>query len=248
VRFDAALNDVFSGGETRNRVTAGLAERATYHAPTAAIVVSASTVQLDRCHVIGHSWGGMLGMAYAITQPEGVASLIVESSPPSVPVWLTEIGRLRSELPPEVDAILRRHEDAGTTESEEYQATMMAFYERHVCRVPWPDWLQRTFQGLAANPEVYNTMNGPSEFHVIGPLKDFDITADLGRIAAPTLLFCGEFDEVTPAAMRPAHDGIHGSEFVVLDGCSHMSQAERPDLTLGLVRGWLAGVESALRA
>ena len=103
-----------------------------------------------------------------------------------MPVWLTEIGRLRSELPPEVDAILRRHEDAGTTESEEYQATMMAFYERHVCRVPWPDWLQRTFQGLAANPEVYNTMNGPSEFHVIGPLKDFDITADLGRIAVPT--------------------------------------------------------------
>ena len=91
-------------------------------------------------------------------------------------------------------------------------------------------------------------MNGPSEFHVIGPLKDFDITADLERIAAPTLLFCGEFDEVTPATMRPAHHGIHGSEFVVLDGCSHMSQAERPDLTLGLVRGWLAGVESALRA
>ena len=48
--------------------------------------------------------------------------------------------------------------------------------------------------------------------------------------------------------MRPAQDGIHESEFVVLDGCSHMSQAERPDLTLGLVRGWLAGVESALRA
>jgi L-proline amide hydrolase len=112
---------------------------------------------LDRCHVLGHSWGGMLGMAYGITQPEGLASLIVESSPASVPFWLEELERLRAALPPDVEATLRRHEEAGTTESEEYQATMMAFYDRHVCRVPWPDWLRRTFAGLAENPEVYYT-------------------------------------------------------------------------------------------
>jgi len=117
-----------------------------------------------------------------------------------------------------------------------------------VCRVrPYPDWLDRCFAGLAANPEVYHTMNGPSEFHVIGPLKHFDVSAQLGSIEVPTLLFCGEFDEVTPATVAQAHDAIPGSQFVVLAGCSHMGQAERPDLTLGLVRGWLAGVESSLR-
>ena len=201
---------------------------------------------LERCHVIGHSWGGMLGMAYAITQPDGLASLVVESSPPSVPFWLKELDRLRADLPPDVDATLRRHEEAGTTDSEEYETTMMVFYDRHVCRVrPWPDWLQRTFDGLAANPEVYRTINGPSEFHVIGPLKDFDITADLGRITAPTLLFCGEFDEVTPATVTQAHEAISGSSFFVMQGCSHMSQAERPEATLGMVRGWLAGIETS---
>ncbi len=148
-----------------------------------------AAVGLDRCHVIGHSWGGMLAMAYAATGPVGLASMTMESSPASVRYWLTEIGRLRSDLPHDVEAVLRKHEDAGTTDSAEYQATMMAFYDRHVCRVrPWPAWLQRTFDGLDANSEVYNTMNGPSEFHVVGPLKDFDITADLGRIRLPTLL------------------------------------------------------------
>src|SRR6266568_3649793 len=151
---------------------------------------------LDRCHVLGHSWGGMLGMAYAITRPAGLVSLLVESSPASVPFWLTELARLRAELP----------------------------------------------------PEVYFTMNGPSEFHVVGALKDFDVTADLGAIEAPTLLFCGEFDEVTPATVAQAHERIGGSQFVVLPGCSHMGQAERPDLTLGMVRGWLAGVEASPRA
>ena len=202
---------------------------------------------LERCHVIGHSWGGMLGMAYAITQPAGLASLVVESSPASVPFWLRELDRLRAELPPDVEATLRRHEAAGTFDSEEYQTTMLAFYDRHVCRVrPWPDFLQRTFETMEATPEVYATMNGPSEFHIIGPLKDFDITGELGRIEAPTLLFCGEFDEVTPATVQDAHERIPGSRFVVMSGCSHMSQGERPDLTLGLVRGWLAGREWSL--
>ena len=200
---------------------------------------------LERCHILGHSWGGMLAMAYAITGARGIVSLIVESSPASVPVWLRELDRLRAQLPPEVEAVLRGHEAAGTTDSQEYQDMMVAFYDRHVCRVrPYPDWLDRTFAGLAENPEVYNTMNGPSEFHVIGPLKDFDLTAALGRITMPTLLFCGEFDEVTPATMEVAHRGIPGSRFVVLPGCSHMSQAERPDLTLGMLRGWLHGVEA----
>jgi proline-specific peptidase len=203
---------------------------------------------LDRCHVLGHSWGGMLGMAYAITKPAGLVSLVAQSSPASVPFWLTEIAKLRADLPAEVEAVLQRHEAAGTTESDEYQSTMMVFYDRHVCRVrPWPDWLQRTFDGLEANPEVYYTMNGPSEFHVIGPLKVFDVTGDLGAIEVPALLFCGEFDEVTPATVRQAHEAMPGSQFAVMPGCSHMTQAERPDLALGLVGGWLAGVEAAQR-
>jgi len=190
----------------------------------------------------------MLGMAYAITRPAGLISLLVESSPASVPFWLTELDRLRAELPPEVDEVLRRHEAAGTTDSDEYQQTMIVFYDRHVCRVrPYPDWVQQTFDAIEASPEVYFTMNGPSEFHVIGPLKDFDLVSQLARIEVPTLLFCGEFDEVTPATVRQAHEAIPGSQFAVLDGCSHMSQAERPDLALGLVRGWLAGVEAARR-
>ena len=52
----------------------------------------------------------------------------------------------------------------------------MVFYRRHVCRTdPWPDWLERCFAALAANPEVYETMNGPNEFHVIGTIRDFDV-------------------------------------------------------------------------
>jgi proline-specific peptidase len=62
---------------------------------------------LERVHVLGHSWGGMLGMQYATGKPDGLVSLIVESSPATVPDWMPELQRLRSELPPEVEATLR---------------------------------------------------------------------------------------------------------------------------------------------
>jgi L-proline amide hydrolase len=201
---------------------------------------------LERVHVLGHSWGGMLGMQYAAGRPDGLVSLIAESSPPSVPDWMPEVARLRSELPPDVEATLREHEAAGTTDSPEYEEAVMVFYRRHLCRVdPWPNWLVECFQLLEANPEVYHSMNGPSEFHVIGTIRDWDITDRLGRIDVPTLIFSGRYDEVTPASTEVAHRLIPGSEYVVMEGSSHMSQAEQPEETLALVRDFLRRAETA---
>jgi len=199
----------------------------------------------DNYHLLGQSWGGMLGAEHAIRRPKGLRSLVISNSPASMPLWLAAAAEMRALLPPDVQETLTRHETAGTTDSPEYAAAMEVFYARHVCRVvPHPPEVARTFAAIGEDPTVYYTMNGPSEFHVIGPLKDFDIVANLGQIEAPTLLFCGEFDEVTPATVRQAHEAIPGSVFTVLEGCSHMAQAERPDLALGLVRGWLAGIEA----
>jgi L-proline amide hydrolase len=199
---------------------------------------------LDRVHILGHSWGGMLGMQYATGKPEGLASLIVESSPASVPGWMPELQRLRSELPPEVEATLRAHEEAGTTDDPAYEEAVMVFYQRHLCRVdPWPDWLVECFTILESNPEVYRSMNGPSEFHVIGTLRGWDITDRLGEIEAPTLVFSGRYDEVTPAMSEAVHRGIPGSELVILEESSHTAQAEEPERTLELVRDFLARAE-----
>jgi L-proline amide hydrolase len=192
-----------------------------------------------RYHVLGQSWGGMLGMEHALEQPRGLRALVVADSPASMRLWVQEAGRLRSGLPPEIQETLTRHEANGTTDSNEYEAAVTVFYERHLCRIPFPDSLQRTFAQLAADPTVYHTMNGPSEFHVIGTLKDWDITDRLGAIRVPVLVVSGEYDEATPAVVQPLVDALADVRWELLPDTSHTPHLEQPERFLALVESFL---------
>jgi L-proline amide hydrolase len=200
---------------------------------------------LERIHLLGQSWGGMLAMEYLLTRPVGIESVTIASSPASMPLWVEEANRLREELPPEVQATLLEHEAAGTTDSAAYQEAMMAFYGRHVCRIdPFPEYVDRAFAKLGQ--QVYETMNGPSEFHVIGKLKEWDIRARLGEIRLPALLTSGRYDELTPAQAKIVRDGIPGCRWMLFEESSHMPHAEEPERYLRVLDEFLTGVEEGL--
>lgn len=201
---------------------------------------------LETIHLLGQSWGGMLAMEYALTQPAGLASLTIASSPASMLQWVAEANRLREELPPDVQRTLLTHEAAGTTDAPEYQGAMLEFYRRHVCRLdPFPDYVQRTFAQLERNPEVYHTMNGPSEFHVVGVLKTWDIRDRLGEIRVPTLVTSGRYDEATPLIAETVQRGIPGAEWVLFEESSHMAHAEEAERYLQVLADFLRRVEAA---
>ena len=187
-------------------------------------------------------------MEYALTQPGGLVSLTVADSPASLVQWVSEANRLRAQLPPEVQHTLLYHEQEGTTDSEDYQDAMLVFYRRHICRVdPWPDYLTRAFDKLAQYPEVYNTMNGPSEFHVIGTLKTWDITDHLHEIKVPTLLLSGRYDEATPIIVETIHQSIPGSEWIIFENSSHMPHVEETNLYVQVLNRFLTRVEGEIR-
>lgn len=202
-------------------------------------------LSLDRVHIVGQSWGGMLGMEYALTQPKGLESLTVADSPASMRQWVEEANRLRAELPTDVQDTLLRHEQAGTTDSPEYQEAITVFYRKHVCRVdPWPECVERAFGNIATNPEVYHTMNGPSEFHVIGNIKDWDVVHRLPQISVPTLVVSGLYDEATPLIAETVHRGIPGSRWVLFEESSHMPHVEEPERFRKVLIDFLDEVEA----
>ena len=200
---------------------------------------------LDHVHILGQSWGGMLAMEYALTQPDGLTSLVIADSPASMRQWVEEANRLRGELPPEIQETLLKHEAAETTDDPAYEEAMLVYYRRHVCRLdPLPEYVNRTFEKLDQNPEVYHTMNGPSEFHVIGTLQDWDIIARLGEIRVPTLVISGRYDEATPAIAETVQRGIPESKWVIFEHSSHMPHVEETERSLKVLNEFLNEVES----
>ncbi|MEI6452404.1 MAG: alpha/beta hydrolase, partial [Actinomycetes bacterium] len=145
-------------------------------------------------------------------------------------------------------AALTRHEAAGTTDSAEYQEAMMVYYARHVCRLdPWPECLLRAYARLGADPEVYNTMWGPSEFHVTGTLKEWDVRGRLAGITAPALVVGGRYDECTPAIQEDLHRRLPGSEWTVFERSAHLPHLEEPERFREVVEAFLERVERGAR-
>lgn len=196
---------------------------------------------LDRYHVLGQSWGGMLGAEYAVTRPAGLQSLVISNSPASMDLWVTEANRLRRDLPEDVRDALDRHEANGTTDDAAYLAATQAFYDRHVCRVlPNPAEVVATMTQLNEDPTVYHTMNGPNEFYCIGSLRTWSIVERLAAIAVPTLLISGRYDEATPATIQPFADRIADVRWTIFEESSHMPFVEEPERYRDVVAAFLA--------
>jgi L-proline amide hydrolase len=194
----------------------------------------------ERHHVLGQSWGGFLAQEYALTQPPGLCALVLADTAAAFPDFVAEANRLRAELPQEVEATLRRHEEAGTTDDPEYMEACLVFYGRHVCRIEWPPEVAAAFEWIERDPTVYHTMNGPSEFHVVGSIKDWQAKDRLGEIRVPTLLVSGRHDEATPALQQVLLEGIAGSEWVCFEDSSHMPHVEEREQYMQVVGDWLA--------
>lgn len=195
---------------------------------------------LARYHVLGQSWGGFLAQEHALTHPPGLRCLVLADTAASFPDFVLEANKLRAGLPAEVEQTLRRHEEAGTTDDPAYAAACEVFYDRHVCRVvPNPPEVAASFRAIEEDPTVYHTMNGPSEFHVVGSIKDWSSVDRLSDIDVPTRLVSGAYDEATPALQQRLAAGIRGAAWALFEDSSHMPHVEERERYMQVVGDFL---------
>lgn len=190
-------------------------------------------LKLGKVHLWGGSWGGFLNVAYAIKYSRNLRSLLPSSGTCSVPVCIEEFLRLRSELPKKIRETLEKHEAMEDYSNADYLKAVEFVYKKHLCRLnPWPPQFrspaERRLGGGGYGP-VYKLMWGENEFFPVGNLRYWDVTDQLHKIKCPTLITCGEFDEVTPRNSELLHKGIRGSKMVVFKGCSHNAYYEDPE-------------------
>lgn len=201
--------------------------------------------------ILGQSWGGMLGAQYAITKSSdpsnGLKRLIISNSPASMKLWVTSCDEWRALLPRDVDETLEKYEKLQDYKNPEYEAAVIEFYKRHLCRKkndngkdPFPDPIMKTFALVEEDDTVYFTMNGPSEFTVIGNLKEWSIIGQLEQIKNPTLVINAEFDEARPICVEPYVRDIKGAKWVTVEDASHCTHIEKTEEYCKIVTDWMA--------
>lgn len=195
-------------------------------------------LRLGRIHLMGSSYGGLLALAYAMKYQKNLRSIITEGGLASVPLATREMQRLKRQLPLPVIRTMEKYEEAGDYSNPEYLKAVEIFYRRHVCRLSiWPKELIYSLEHISA--PVYNTMNGPNEFTIIGNIRYWDISDKLGEIRVPTLVTGGRYDEVTPVVARQIHKGVDGSEMIIFNKSSHLPMWEERESYIQKVSDFL---------
>ncbi|MBU6245727.1 MAG: proline iminopeptidase-family hydrolase [Actinomycetales bacterium] len=202
---------------------------------------------LDRYALIGQSWGGMLALEAALTNPPGLIGMVLYSSLASIEEWKAATDALIATLPEEARVALQDAARTGRIDTAEFRAAEHEFNRRFVCRLdPMPEPLRRSEASLEEDGEVYRVMAGGSEFDngaAMGVLHGWDVRSRLAEIDVPVLCLSGEHDEATPAVMGTLAEGIAGAEWHVLASASHNSHVEAPHLFYPLVSDFLARLD-----
>jgi proline iminopeptidase len=176
----------------------------------------------DNFYILGNSWGGILGMEYALKYQQNMKGLIISNMMASIPDYEKYNGILRGQMRKSLVDSLDVFEKKGDLKNPIYtDLVTKEYYNLHICRLPeWPDGVNRAFKHV--NDHVYVLMQGPSEFKVGGRLLTWDIKNQLKNITVPTLAIGAKYDTMDPKAMEDISKSVAKGRFLYCPNGSHL--------------------------
>jgi proline iminopeptidase len=199
---------------------------------------------LDDFYLYGHSWGGMLGIEYALKYQRHLKALIISNVTASNGSYEKYVNKLRQKFPSGIRKILEKYEAKEEYDAPEYQDAMHRyFYVKYMCRLePWPEPFARSVQHT--NTEVFDTMHGPDEFVATGTCKDWDRWKELQYIRVPTLLVVGRYDTMSVWDVQKMGRLIPNSRVVVCRNGSHLCMYDDQQAYFRELLEFIKGVET----
>ncbi len=178
--------------------------------------------------LLGHSWGSIVALEYAVKYPQKIESLIFASACISVPKWIEDSKRLIKELSKEDQRAIKLGSQLGEYHSDKYITASNSYYKNFICRAE-PKPKELLLSDKMSGPEVYLNMWGPNEFTLLGSLKDYDGSQKLKHINVPTLITCGRYDEGTPEASKYYASLLSSSSLSVIENSAHFPHVEQKE-------------------
>ena len=196
-------------------------------------------------YIIGNSWGGILGMEYALKYQKNLKGLVIGNmmaSGKEYGAYANEV--LAKQMKPEVLAEIRALEAKKDFANPRYMELLLPnFYKEHLCRLEeWPDGVNRAFKHV--NNEVYTLMQGPSEFGIGGRLANWDVKNRLKEISTPTLMVGAKYDTMDPKAMEEQSKLVQNGSYLYCPNGSHLAMWDDQKVFMSGVIQFIKGVDN----
>jgi proline iminopeptidase len=179
----------------------------------------------DNFYLLGHSWGGILGMQYALKYQNNLKGLIISNMMASCPKYGEYSKVLEKQMNPDVLKTIKELEAKKDYTNPKYMELLMAnFYNQHILRKPvseWPEPVTRSSGRM--NQSLYITMQGPSELGLSGKLTNWDVSKELKNITVPTLVIGAKYDTMDPEYMKWMATQFPKGTYLYCATGSHMS-------------------------
>ncbi len=182
----------------------------------------------DNLVLLGHSWGGILAIEYALAHQDHLRALVVSNMMASAPAYTAYAEQvLMPAMDPDVLARILDLERRGETADPLYMELLVEhYYTEHTIRMPvaeWPDPVRRGLDNI--NPDIYVPMQGPSEMGMSpeASLASWDRVDDLSRITVPTLVIGARHDTMDPAHMEMMADRLPEGRYLYCPEGSHLA-------------------------
>lgn len=199
----------------------------------------------DNFVLLGHSWGGILAIEYALAHPENLKAIVVSDMMASIPAYNKYAHDV---LMPAMDqkalAEILALEARQAYDDPRYEKLLMpSFYVEHFLRLPseqWPDPVLRAFAHL--NKKIYIPMQGPSEMGASGVLEKWDRTADLKKITVPALVIGARYDTMDPKHMEWMAGQLPHGHYLYCRNGSHLSMYDDANTYFAGLLSFLKGL------
>jgi proline iminopeptidase len=194
---------------------------------------------LEQFVLLGHSWGGMLAIDYALKYQQHLKGLVISNMCAGMQAYVKGVTAIKLTLPPDKLAKLNALEAKLDYDSPEYEKIMMEdLYPKMICRIqPWPEPLTRAFR--IANTKIYNQMQGKSEFVVTGNLKDWERWDRLHEIKTTALTMGAKYDSMVPADMQKMATLMPNATSAICPNGSHLAMYDDQEIYFKQLLGFL---------
>ena len=201
----------------------------------------------DNFYLYGQSWGGLLGIEYALKYQQHLKGLIVSNMMSSIPLYNEYAEKvLMPAMDQTVLAEIKKLEAAGKYDDPRYMELLIPnYYAQHILRLPpdqWPEPVSRTFKHL--NPKVYIPMQGPSEMGASGTLVKWDRSADLKSVTVPTLVIAGQHDTMDPKQLEWMSHQFPKGRYLLCPKSGHLAEYDDPQTYFTGLIGFIKDVDA----